>query len=409
MKTYITITLDTRKARKDGTYPILFRISHKGKTIPIASGYNVKESDWNEKNKIVKNTFKGIDTPSRLNNLLLNKKSEMLTKITKLYEAHVLESLDISELKDQLMESEKSIMFLNYTDTQITLLKKSGRFGSARSYYSMYLMVKKFRKDKDIPFEEITGSFLRKLEADYLSRGNSLNGLAALLRSLRAVYNKAVADRVISGTRYPFKDYHIRKTPTVKRAISQEAIQSIISLKLDQKDKCFNARNYFLFSYLTFGMNFTDMAWLKVENISEGRIKYVRKKTKKVYDIKILESVKPILDYYCKGKKPNDFIFPIIRQADPAQQHKNILWARKRYNIKLNIIAGQCGITENLTSYVSRHSAATTALFVGIPVSAISQLLGHSSLAVTQTYLKSLPDNVIDSYHEKLINLLSLD
>src|ERR1700722_11605714 len=103
MKTYITITLDTRKERKDGTYPILFRISHKGKTIPIASGYSIKESDWNDTNKIVKSTFKGIDTPSRLNNLLLKKKSEMLTKITKLYEAHVLESLDISELKGQLM------------------------------------------------------------------------------------------------------------------------------------------------------------------------------------------------------------------------------------------------------------------------------------------------------------------
>ena len=153
-------------------------------------------------------------------------------------------------------------------------------------------------------------------------------------------------------------------------------------------------------------MNFTDMAWLKVENLSEGRIKYVRQKTKKVYDIKILDSVKPILDYYCAGKKPEDFIFPIIREKDPARQHKNILWARKRYNIKLNIIAGQCGITENLTSYVSRHSAATAALFVGIPVTAISQLLGHSSLAVTQTYLKSMPDSVIDSYHEQIENAL---
>lgn len=406
MKTYITITLDTRKERKDGTYPILFRISHKRKTIPIASGYSVKETDWNETNKVVKSTFKGIDTPSRLNNLLLKKKSEMLTKITQLYESGVLETLDISELKHHLLQSDTSGMFLDYTNTQIELLKKSGRFGSARSYYSMYLMVKKFRKDKDIPFEEITGSFLRKLEADYLSRGNSLNGLAALLRSLRAVYNKAVSDKIITGTHYPFKDYHIRKTPTVKRAISQEAIQSIISLKLDQKDKCFNARNYFLFSYLTFGMNFTDMAWLKVENISEGRIKYVRQKTKKVYDVKILDSVKPILDFYCAGKKPGDFIFPIIRNEDPAQQHKNILWARKRYNIKLNIIAGQCGITENLTSYVSRHSAATAALFVGIPVTAISQLLGHSSLAVTQTYLKTLPDSVIDSYHEQVVKAL---
>jgi len=91
----LPISLDTRKARKDSTFPILFRISHKRRTIPIASGFSVKDSDWDEKRKVVKNSYKGIDTPSRLNNLLLSKKSEMLTKITKLYEAAQLDSMDL--------------------------------------------------------------------------------------------------------------------------------------------------------------------------------------------------------------------------------------------------------------------------------------------------------------------------
>jgi len=407
MKTYVVISLDTRKAKKDGTFPILFRITHKRQTIPIASGFSVKDSDWDEKRKLIKNSYKGIDTPNRLNNLLLSQRSELLTKITKLYEAGQLDAMNVGELKEHLIDSEKSVMFLSYTLKQIELLKQSGRYGSARGYYSMYLMVKKFRNDRDIPFEEITGAWLRKLEADFLSRGNSLNGLAATLRSFRAVYNRAVNDKLIEGISYPFKDYHIRKTPTVKRAISKEAIQSIIALELNEEHPCFKARNYFLFSYLTFGMNFSDMAWLKLENISEGRIKYVRQKTKQVYDVKIVDALKPILDYYTIGKEPNDFIFPIIKRESLAEIDKDIQWARKCYNKRLKTIASDCGITENLTSYVSRHSAATAALFVGVPVAAISKLMGHSSLAVTQTYLKSLPDSVIDSYHEQVVNSLT--
>ena len=403
MKTYVTISLDKRKVKINGTFPILLRISHKRKTISIPTGFSVLDSEWDNKRKIVRSTYKGIDTPSRLNNLLLAQKSEYLTKITKLYEAGKLDTLSVSELKQHLLEGQAAgCQFLEYTKKQIELLKTSGRFGSARGYYSMYLMVNKFRKEKDIPFEEITATFLKRLEADFLSRGNSLNGLAAQLRAFRAVYNKAIQDKLIDGASYPFKDYHIRKTPTVKRAISSDAIQSIMSLALENDNPCFHARNYFLFSYLTFGMNFSDIAWLKKENIVEGRIKYVRQKTKKVYDIKIVDALNPIIDYYAKGKKPEDFIFPIIKRQSPAERDKDVLWARKTYNKKLKDIAEQCGISENLTSYVSRHSAATAALFVGIPVAAISKLLGHSSLAVTQVYLDSLPDSVIDSYHEQM-------
>jgi site-specific recombinase XerD len=408
MNTSITISLDTRKEKKDGSYPLIYRISHKRNTIAISTGFSLKESDWDEKRKTVKASYKGLDTPARLNNLLQSKRAKLLTKITKLFETGKLDQLSAAELKDTLIETQRSGGgFLDYTQKQIELLKISGRHGSARAYHCMYQMVSNFRRKREIPLEEISGSFLRKLEADYLSRGNSLNGLAALLRSLRAVYNKAIKDKIVSADHYPFKDYQIRKTATVKRAITQDAIQSVVGLELEQAHPLFHARNYFLFSYLTFGMNFSDMAWLKVSNLSEGRVKYVRQKTKQVYDIKIMDALRPIIEYYTIGKKSDDFIFPIIKRLSPADRFKDILWARKRYNMNLKKLGAVCKITEDLTSYVSRHSAATAALFLDVPVAAISKLLGHASLSTTQTYLKSLPDDVMDAYHERIANGLT--
>ncbi len=402
MNTSIIVSIDTRRSKKDGTFPIILRLTHNRKTTAIGLGLYISLSDWDEDNKKIKGTYKGVDSVNRLNNLIRKKLVDAFSIVTKLEESDKLNSISITELKDYLVSKTNNTTFLKYTLEQIDLLKKSERFGSARAYHSMYQVIEKFLGKKDIPFQEINSKFLNKLEVDYLSRGNSLNGLAAILRSFRACYNKGVIDGIIEKGKSPFESYKIRKTPTVKRAISQDAINSILALKLKPSDPCFHSRNYFLFSYLSFGMNFTDMALLSVDNIVDGRLHYIRQKTKQPFDLKIMEAMKPILDFYTKGKKGEEFIFPILKRDTIENQYRDIMWARKRYNKRLKQIAEMCKIQENLTSYVARHSVATTALFLNIPLPAISGMLGHKNITTTQTYLKSLPSNTIDGYHELL-------
>lgn len=134
---------------------------------------------------------------------------------------------------------------------------------------------------------------------------------------------------------------------------------------------------------MMYGMNFTDMAFLLKSNIVNGRILYRRKKTAKLYDIKITESLQKILNYYIDKNPKSSYIFPIIKRDSAFHQEKDILSARKRYNKKLKTLAALCGIDSNLTSYVSRHSFATQAMHKAIPLNAISSMLGHSSLKTT--------------------------
>ena len=150
-------------------------------------------------------------------------------------------------------------------------------------------------------------------------------------------------------------------------------------------------------------MNFTDMAYLKVANIINGRIKFRRKKTGKLHDIKITGQLSEILKIYLEGKSNEDYIFPVIKRESPALQEREISWERQRYNRGLKIIGEMCGIEQKLTTYVSRHSFATQAMLNDIPLQAISAMLGHSKLNTTQIYLKSLPTNILDNYNEQLI------
>jgi site-specific recombinase XerD len=204
---------------------------------------------------------------------------------------------------------------------------------------------------------------------------------------------------------YPFVNYKIKTTPTEKRALDINSIKSIMLLQLDESDNLFHFRNYFLASYMLYGVSFIDMAFLKLENIIDNRIKFFRSKTSKTYDIKITTQLKEILDFYTKDKEKSNFIFPIIKRDTYELQYKDVLWARKVYNKGLKQIATKCNIEQRVTSYVSRHSFATQAMLQDVPLLAISAMLGHNRLTTTQIYLKSLPSEVLDDYNKKLVEI----
>ena len=403
MNTNIVITLDTRRAKQDGTYPIIFRLSHQNMTLPISSGYAISKNSWDSKNRKIKNSCKELDNITRVNNYLVKTKARYLDIITALNDKDRLSNLSIKEIKEHLVLSKERISFYQYAQQQIKTMNEQGRLGNALSYRNTLRLVKKFKANKDIGFQEINYTFLNKLEESYLSRGLSVNGLAVHMRTLRAIYNKAIKDKITDKEAYPFDEYSIKSKPTKKRAISPEAIQKIVVLSYEDESSLFHARNYFLLSFYLMGASYVDMCFLKRSNIIDGRVQYKRRKTGQFYDIKISDSLKPILDYYLKDKQPDDFVLPIIKRETNIDQYNDFLWARKRYNKRLKQIAKDAGIEENLTSYVSRHSFASIANNMAIPVTAISEMLGHQKLTTTQVYLAGLSKDAIDDYNQKII------
>jgi len=407
MNTNISLSLDTRRPKSDGSFPLVLRLGHLRKTIPIPTGFSLRSEDWDERKRIVKKSYNGVETVSRLNNLIQKQRSEAMEIVVKLHENGELNKLSVSELKNRIHKKDVSQSFILFAQQQIADLHQAGRFGTAKSYKEVLHVVREFIGEKDLRFNQITFQFLTKFEMAHVSRGNSLNGLAVYMRTIRAVYNKAIKSGIADASDYPFTNYKIKTIPTEKRALEWELLKRIIVHDLKSDSSLFSARSFFVASYMMYGMNFSDMAFLKRSDIRNGRIQYRRRKTSKLYDIKISDALATIINHYMQMSPNRDFIFPILKSDDPATQYKEILWARKRYNDKLKILAQELRINQNLTSYVSRHSFATQAMLQQIPLNAISSMLGHSNLKTTEVYLKSLPSSILDDYNERILGSLN--
>lgn len=407
MRTNVLLVLDTRRPKHDGTYQIILRIVHNQTSAEVRLNHTIHIKDWDEKARKVKSTYKGTESVTRLNNYLDKKKSETIDFITKLDELKELHKLKHATDIKKLVEAQtKPQSFYTYAEHLIKQMEEVGRIGNARSYKSLLTSLKTFVQKDNLLFSQVTYQFLIKLEHDHLKRGNTYNGLAVYMRTIRAICNSAIREGILKRDDYPFTNYTIKTTKTRKRAISIESIASIENLKLLSSHPLFDTRNYFLFSFYMRGMPFADLAQLKKENIINGRIVYQRKKTDKPYNVKLTSEIQSILMLYMNEK--SEFIFDIIKRETLQEQYKDIEWARKRYNMKLKDLATLCSIEEKLTSYVSRHSFATRAKNLGIPITTISDMLGHESTKTTEIYMSSLPDDIMDDAHEKIINIKTL-
>ena len=181
-------------------------------------------------------------------------------------------------------------------------------------------------------------------------------------------------------------------------------MQKLINLDISEYPNLVDTKNYFLFSYFLGGINFVDLIQLKWSNIIDNRIRYVRSKTKGVFDFAIQPHVESILSYYRRKPQTTDYIFPILLHNNLSPQQ--ILYRKtktlKKFNSELKELAKLAGIESKLTSYVARHSFATNLKQLGESIEVIAESLGHKNVSYTVPYLKSFDKSVLDKAMGKL-------
>lgn len=402
MATSIVLSLDTRRAKEDGTFPVIFRLTHNTKTTGIKTGTWLKATDWDEKKRSIRSSYKGTESHTRLNNLLVKRKTQMTDILTKLEDKGDLKNLTLSQVKERVCPSTDTGTVFGYIELLILELAKAKRIGTARSYRCVLGILRAFTNGRDIQFGELNLDFIKRLETWHLGKGNGLNSLSVYLRALRAIYNKATAEGLAEKEANPFQSYSIRSGKTRKRAIRVEAIKKILEIELPAGSGLEFHRNVFVMSFYLQGMPFADLTRLQVSNIIDGRVKYDRQKTDRPYDIKISPQLQSVLSSFIEGKCSTDYLLPVIKRESAADQYKDVLWAIQRYNKALKKIAALAGIQENLTSYVARHSFASLADEMEIPLTGIRDMLGHEKASTTEAYLSDLRKSKIDEYQDRV-------
>jgi len=404
MKSSANLVLDLRRPKKDNTFSICLRIVHDRTSSYITLDYSVLPEHWDKVNMQITKDCKKYSNLVRINNSLTRKQLDAIDIIEKLTASGEIHNLSISELRTKILNLSTKITFREFNQKIIDELKMSKKLGNASCYKQAQSFLDKYTKEKELTFQDINFKLLKHLEAKHLSKENSVNSLSFYFRTIRATFNRAIKEGVIKRDIYPFANYSIKDTKTVKRAIPRSNIDKIRDLELKEGTNIWHARNYFMFSFYNMGMNFADIAQLKKSSFIDDRIVYKRVKTGKNYSIKLTAPSKEILSLYLNGQQPDDYIFPIIKRDTLELQLKDMQNERKTFNKWLKVIAKQCKIESNLTSYVARHSWATIAKDLNVPVSVISEGLGHEDMKTTQIYLDSFDADVIDKANELITN-----
>jgi len=387
---------------KNGEHPLMLCVTKDRKRKYQSVGISVNPAHWDfQKNKPKANC------PNRelILKIILEKEAEYQKQILE------LQSEDKDYTASTLIAPKGNGKVKTVKDFYNELIEEfslANKIGNAKVYKDSYWSLKTFTNNKlDIPFSHIDLDFLKAYEKWMRQKGYMETSMSLLFRTLRSTYNKAIVAKHAKRTSYPFDDFKVSKfnTKTEKRAVSKDIIKEIINLDLSGKSEYMNfSRDIFIFSYMCCGINLTDIANLKQNNIVNNRIVFSRQKTGKRISIPLSENAKQIIQKY-SDKCSTDYIFPFLNDSihkTEAQRYRRRKKVLRNVNYCLKEIAKMIGI-DSLTSYVARHSYATVLKNSGVNIALISETLGHSDLKTTQIYLDSFENEQIDAALENLL------
>lgn len=293
--------------------------------------------------------------------------------------------------------------FLIYLKERIQFLKECERFGTAANYQRAKNSLELYLDGKKLWFTGVKSSLVEGYDEWLQKRGLKRNTISFYMRILRAVFNKGVRMGFCKQT-FPFKNVYTGIDKTRKRCVSDQILLQIKALSIVNNARLDLARDVFLFSVYTRGMTFVDIAHLKQKNIKEGSIFYERKKTGQKLNVKIESQTNKLIEKYKKDDDPESYLFPLLFRDD----YKGYIKAICAYNYRLRLLSSLLGEGINLTSYTSRHTWASLAYKYDIPVSIISEGMGHTSEKTTRIYLDSLDSTKIDTANRLLLKKIGL-
>ncbi len=385
---------------QEGT--IFYQILHERKQKQYVTDYHIFPNEWDDKKTAVRPNI----NLGRKSFLLSIKERvrwdiERFSKIIRNLDAKGLD-YSVNDIIEEFQRYSEECSFFNYMESIIIKLKQNGKIRTSETYSATLRSFKKFRKDEDIMFDCLSSELLEAYEAFLRLRGVSANTSSFYIRILRAVYYRAVEEDIVEN-RNPFRHVYTGIEKTIKRALPLKILRKIINLDLSLIPHLDFARDMFIMSFMLRGMSFVDMAYLKKNDRLNGYITYRRSKTGQQLTIEWTKDMQDILDKYPENE--SDYLLPIIRKRNVNERY---IYRNVGYNINHNLktIAKKIGISIPLTMYVARHSWASVAKEKGIPISVISEGMGHDSEATTQIYLASLDTCVVDRANSLIIKSL---
>jgi len=373
--------LKRQAARKDGTVPVMGRITVDGTQTQFSCKITIDPKVWDTKSgRATGRSAAAIEANRMLDN--------MRVSINK----HYREIMD----RDNYVTAEKvKNAFLGLEHRCRTLLQvfkqhnddyekmyEAGMKAKATllKYQCVYRHLEEFIYQRyhvrDIALKELTPAFISDFDIFLRTEKNCCTNTVWLyLCPLRTMVSIAISNEWLS--RDPFRDYEVKKEQTTRYFLTKDEIRQLMDGKLkNAKQELY--RDLFVFCIFT-GLSFSDMRNLSEENIRTYFDEHLwisinRQKTGVQSNIRLLDIPKKILEKY-RGLREDGKIFSV-------PHYMTCLYG-------IRAVAKRCGITKHLTWHMSRHTMATEiCLTNGVPIETVSSILGHKNITTTQIYAK---------------------
>ena len=297
------------------------------------------------------------------------------------------------------------ITFYTYATERIWEKRLAGKHNTADLYRTTRNWICAFLGRRNLLFPEITPGLISRFVAYLQSAGLRVNTVNTYLSNFRSIYNQACRDGLLPACVVsPFAYLNLKRERAGSRALGNESLREIVTLKSEEPDLAC-VIDYCTFAYLSCGMPFADMARLTTANLYGEEIVYRRKKTGTLIRVGITAGMRRLINKYADASSP--YLFPILSPGREVghEEYKAIL---RSYNNSLKKIGRAQSRPIHLTSYVFRHTWATNALRKQVPLSIISQALGHTSEKTTRFYLASLEQSELNRANDRVTEEVDL-
>lgn len=379
----VSVVLDTRRAKNNGKYPVKVEVVHLRRQKYYATGKDLDKSEWQK-----------LSTAKARNLVDIREQIEASYNIVRDYVRDL--TTDGNFTFDALNLRLKGAVTADVNTAikmRVERMKAEERYNGASVYVNVIRSIEAFA-GSNILYAHITPQWLRRYEEHLRNKGNSQNTIHAYITRIRTIMNEAQKMGIIKPSANPFNGgYKVQKGSARKLALTLAQIKQIANYEGSPARE--KHRDYWLFMYLCNGINATDLARLKYSDIQDGEITFVRRKTattspnRRVIRVVITPQMQAIIERYGNKPHPDAYIFPFLNNSKKEiDRHLKIAIFKNRVNRAMKAIGKELGIG-NISTYTARHSFATILKRAGTNIAYISEALGHTNLAITETYLAS--------------------
>jgi integrase len=424
--------------REDGTRLVMLRVTYQRLQKFVSTGVYLREKNFNglgtyDKENWVRRSHGTAAVVVTLNGILktwLDKANEAINRLNQ-----IGRPFSADDIKQRLEQNNgENEPFSDYIEQQIAIYDQRGQTSNVRNHSAVLVNLRRFLKRDEktgrVLFNELTPELINQFETYLLIRPCKRTTTDASRRNTTTDYMRRIRQHVtgyinkygLPSEANPLRGKKLVTAPVNRARLTEAELEVLIRADLSgikkQRTRAVSveawARDLYVCCYFLHGIRGGDLISARCDqlqqvwNMQNGkpvrqwRFTFVSDKKDKPKTVIVAEPALSIMLGYAKDKKPQDFLFPFMRQSRYKSMTERQLSDAVNMKISdidklLKRVAAYLEIPKNLTIHTARHTFAEHLFGMTKDVRLVQQALGHSSIVTTERYLSAFAQDFVDT------------